>query len=60
MERFFRSFKTVWMPKAFYISYDEAETDVQKTIILHDNIARDHSYNQYFTTDASEKLICSQ
>ena len=59
MERFFRSFKTEWMPKEFYSSYDEAETDVQKYIISHYNTARGHSYNNYLSPDATEKLICS-
>lgn len=59
MERFFRSFKTEWMPKEYYSSYDEAETDVQKYIILHYNIARGHSYNNYLSPVAAEKLICS-
>ena len=59
MERFFRSFKTEWMPKEFYRSYDEAETDVQKYIILHYNTVRGHSYNNYLSPDATEKLICS-
>ncbi len=59
MERFFRSFKTEWMPKECYKSYDEAETDVQKYIILHYNTVRGHSYNNYLSPDAAEKLICS-
>ncbi len=59
MERFFRSFKTEWMPKEFYRSYDEAETDVQKYIIQHYNTVRGHSYINYLTPNAAEKLICS-
>jgi len=58
-ERFFRSFKTEWMPKEYYRSYDEAETDVYQYIILHYNIARGHSYNNYLSPNAAEKLICS-
>jgi len=60
MERFFRSFKTEWMPKEFYSSYDEAETDVEKYIILHYNTVRGHSYNNYLSPNATEKLISSQ
>ncbi len=59
MERFFRSLKTEWMPKEFYRSYDEAETDVEKYIILHYNLERGHSYNNYLSPNAAEKLICS-
>lgn len=59
MERFFRSFKTEWMPKEYYRSYDEAETDVYKYIMLHYNIARGHSYNNYLSPNAAERLICS-
>jgi len=59
MERFFRSFKTEWMPKEYYRSYDDAEIDVLKYIILHYNVARGHSYNNYLSPNAAEKLICS-
>ncbi len=59
MERFFRSLKTEWLPKEHYGSYDEAETDVQKYILLHYNLARGHSYNNYLSPDAAEKLIGS-
>ena len=37
MERFFRSFKTKWMPKQFYTAYSEAEC----------NIAHDMNYYNY-------------
>jgi len=57
MERFFRSFKTEWMPQGFYRSYDDAQTDVEKYIILHYNSVRGHSYNNYLSPDAAEKLI---
>ncbi len=59
MERFFRSLKTEWLPKEHYSSYDEAETDVQKYILLHYNRVRGHSYNNYLSPDAAEKLINS-
>ena len=59
MERFFRSFKTEWMPKECYSTYDEAEADVYQYIISHYNTARGHSYNNYLSPDAAEKLICS-
>lgn len=57
MERFFRSFKTEWMPKEYYRSYDEAEADVLEYIIRHYNSARGHSYNNYLSPNAAEKLI---
>ncbi|PSW17155.1 hypothetical protein C9J20_04065 [Photobacterium phosphoreum] len=47
MERFFRSFKTEWMPKECYNSYEEAERDTLKYILQHYNIKRGHSYNNY-------------
>jgi len=59
MERFFRSFKTEWMPKDYYNSYDEAEVDVLEYIIRHYNSARGHSYNNYLTPSAAENLILS-
>ena len=57
MERFFRSFKTEWMPKEYYTSYDEAESDTLKYIILHYNTVRGHSYNNYLSPAAAEKYI---
>jgi len=59
MERFFRSFKVEWMPKEYYSSYVEAEQDTVKYIMLHYNIARGHSYNNYLSPEAAEKLNCS-
>jgi len=59
MERFFRSFKTEWMPKEYYQSYDEAENDVFKYILLHYNSVRVHSYNNYLSPNANEELINS-
>lgn len=57
MERFFRRSKIEWMPKIFYRFYDKAEMDIQKYIIWHYNIVRGHSYNNYLSPDAAEKLI---
>ena len=59
VERFFRSLKTEWIPKEYYRSYDEAETDVQKYILRHYNVARGHSYNNYLPPDAAERLLRS-
>lgn len=55
MERFFRSFKTEWMPKGRYASYSEAERDVLHYINLHYNTVRGHSYNNYLSPAAAEK-----
>ena len=54
-ERFFRSYKVEWMPKDFYSTYEEAETDVLKYIIQHYNSVRGHSYNNYLSLNAAEK-----
>jgi putative transposase len=55
MERFFRSFKTEWMPKEFYSSFKEAEQDTLNYIIIHYNSRRGHSYNNYLTPNEAEK-----
>jgi len=59
VERFFRSLKTEWIPKEYYRSYDEAEADVQNYILRHYNVIRGHSYNNYLSPDAAERLLCS-
>ncbi len=51
-----RHLKTEWMPKEFYCLYDEAETDVEKYVILYCNIASCHSH---IWPNATEKLTCS-
>jgi len=59
VERFFRSLKTEWIPKEYYRSYDEAEADVHNYILRHYNVIRGHSYNNYLSPDAAERLLCS-
>ena len=59
MERFFRSFKTEWMPKECYSSYAEAEIDVYRYIVEHYNNRRGHSYNAYLTPNSADKLLMS-
>jgi len=54
MERFFRSFKTEWMPKYGYSSYEEAERDTLKYILQYYNTKRGHSYNNYLSPNAAE------
>ena len=55
MERFFRSFKTEWMPKQCYSSIKEAEKDTLDYIITHYNSRRGHSYNNYLSPNEAEK-----
>lgn len=55
-ERFFRSLKVEWIPKEYYSTFDEAEQDVLNYIHKHYNSARGHSYNNYLTPDAVEKM----
>lgn len=54
MERFFRSFKTEWMPKYGYVSYAEADRDTLSCILRHYNTRRGHSYNNYLSPNAAE------
>lgn len=54
MERFFRSYKTEWMPKYGYNNFDEAKQDVLKYILKHYNTKRGHSYNNYMNPTAAE------
>ncbi|MGS0724121.1 IS3 family transposase [Shewanella sp. 30m-9] len=54
MERFFRSFKTEWMPKYGYNNFDEAKQDALNYILKHYNTKRGHSYNNYMTPAAAE------
>jgi putative transposase len=54
MERFFRSYKTEWMPKNGYGHFEEAKQDVLSYILKHYNIKRGHSYNNYMTPVEAE------
>jgi len=56
MERFFRSYKTEWMPKNGYPSFNEAETDTLNYIHRHYNLVRGHSYNNYLSPIAAEAV----
>lgn len=53
MERWFRSFKTEWMPKQGYGSFASAKTDIA-AFVHHYNYCRGHSYNAYATPVAAE------
>lgn len=46
MERFFRSYKTEWMPATCYRCFHDAEVDIA-AYIKHYNYRRGHSYNNY-------------
>ena len=60
MERFFRSFKTEWMPKECYRSFTEAASDIIHYILSHYNTVRGHSYNQYLLSpDETENQFCA-
>lgn len=54
-ERFFRSFKTEWMPSSFYTTYTHAEKDIMQYIKYY-NYHRLHSYNNYLNPVAQELL----
>lgn len=53
MERFFRSYKTEWMPKECYANFAEAQQDITH-YMRHYNYHRGHSYNQYLSPAAAE------
>ena len=53
MERFFRSFKSEWMPKEFYETYSQAEKDIASYIQYY-NYRRGHSYNNYLAPAIAE------
>ena len=53
MERWFRSFKTEWMPKLGYAHFDLAKRDIA-AFVYHYNNCRGHSYNGYATPVAAE------
>jgi putative transposase len=55
MERFFRSFKTEWMPITGYRSFIEAKNAVVNYIIGYYSKVRPHSYNGGLTPNESEK-----
>ena len=56
MERCFRSFKTEWMPKDYYASYDDAEADIMQYIHYY-NSYRPHSHSDYMTPIQAEAKI---
>ncbi|WP_201587366.1 IS3 family transposase [Psychrobacter sp. HII-4] len=55
-ERFFRSFKTEWMPKNGYDNIDEARQAVNDYIWGYYQSVRPHSFNEYLTPSEKERL----
>lgn len=56
MERVFRSYKTEWMPKYGYDSFNQAQTDALKYIKYY-NFERGQSYNRYLTPVQAEAKV---
>jgi len=57
MERFFRSFKTEWMPRAGFASFDEGNRAIGHYIVRYYNQVRPHQYNGGLTPMESELLF---
>jgi putative transposase len=53
MERFFRSYKTEWMPKVCYSHFDQAAMDIAAYMKYY-NYQRGHSYNNYQSPAVTE------
>ena len=59
-ERFFRSFKTEWMPKGGYENITEAKQDVCDYIWGYYQTVRPHSFNNYLPPVEKEKRYFNQ
>ena len=59
-ERFFRSFKTEWMPLNGYDDLAQARIDVASYIIGYYSQIRPHSFNNYLTPVEKEKQFFSE
>ena len=55
IERFFRSFKSEWMPTVGYNSFDEAKTAVTDYIIGYYSKVRPHGHNGGLARNESER-----
>lgn len=55
MERFFRSFKTEWMPKKGYIDFKEAKGAITDYVIGYYSEIRPHHYNAGLSPNESER-----
>ena len=60
MERFFRSFKTEWMPIAGYASFYKAKVEITQYIIRYYNKVRPHQYNGGLAPNKSEQLFANE
>ncbi|QPL52260.1 IS3 family transposase [Vibrio navarrensis] len=56
MERFFRSLKSEWVPRAGYRSFAEAQQEIIRYIIGYYSQLRPHQYNGGLTPNESERL----
>jgi putative transposase len=54
MERFFRSFKTEWMPSAGYQNFEQARSDVSRYISGYYSSNRPHTFNGGLTPAKAE------
>jgi len=59
-ERFFRSFKTEWMPKHGYDDVTCAKLDIADYIVGYHCQVRPHSFNDYLTPVEKEKQFFNQ
>lgn len=59
-ERFFRSFKTEWMPKGGYEDLAEAKNAINDYIWCYYQNLRPHSFNEYLTPNEKEKRFFNQ
>ena len=55
MERFFRSFKTEWMPRSGYLSFSVAANSIAQYITAYYNSYRPHQHNGGLSPIAAEK-----
>jgi putative transposase len=53
VERFFRSFKSEWMPEYGYQSFEQAQQDITEYMRYY-NYERGHSYNRYVAPAIAE------
>ena len=59
-ERFFRSFKTEWMPKGGYEDIAEASSAISDYIWGYYQTVRPHSFNNYLTPAEKERRYFNQ
>lgn len=59
-ERFFRSFKSEWMPKGGYDNLAQARVDVADYILGYYSQVRPHAFNKYLTPVEKERQFFNQ